>query len=82
MEHFDYDAPAELFGNRGRRGKPHPVRYRRFVSGADAVRFAIEAVPADVLAGITIESDEGRFNHAEIRALYDSPDYPLPRHAA
>ena len=79
MPHFDYSAPAEIFGNAGNRRKRHPIRYRRFTSGADAVQYAIEGVPADLLAGITLESDEDRFDHAAIRALYDSPDYPLAR---
>lgn len=82
MSPFDYSAPAELFGNRGKRGRPHPIRYRRFPTGADAVQFAIEGVPAELLVGITLESDEDRFDHAGIRALYESPEYPLARHAA
>ena len=79
MASFDYEAPAELFGNRGKRGRPHPLRYRRFPTGADAVQFAVEGVPADLLIGLTLESDEDRFDHSGIRALYDSPDYPLAR---
>ena len=79
MATFDFAAPAELFGNRGKRGRPHPLRYRRFATGADAVQFAVESMPADLLAGLTLESDEERFDHSGIRALYDSPDYPLAR---
>ena len=82
MSQFNYAAPAELFGNRGHKGRPHPVRYRRFASGAEAVRFAVEAVPAALLVGLTLESDEDRFDHSGIRQLYESPDYPLDRDAA
>jgi hypothetical protein len=81
MANFDYSAPAELFGSGGTGRRKHPIRYRRFSSGADAVRFAIEGVPAALLAGIVLESDEDRFDHAGIRALYDSPNYPLAKEA-
>lgn len=55
------------------------MAYRRFDSGAAAVRFAIEALPPALLSGAVLESDEQRFDHRGIRALYDSADYPLAR---
>jgi hypothetical protein len=79
MAPFNYSAPAEIFGSGGVGKRKHPVRYQRFSSGAHAVRFVIEGVPATLLTGIVLESDEDRFDHAGIRALYDSPDYPLER---
>jgi hypothetical protein len=79
VANFDYTAPAELFGSRRHQGRPHPIRYRRFSSSAAALQFAVEQVPAPLLLGLILECDENRFDHADIRELYDSPDYPLDR---
>jgi hypothetical protein len=82
MKGFDYAAPAEVYASRGRGASPRPVIYRRFTSGAEAIRFVIEELPADVLFGTVIEADEQRFDAAAIRNLYDSGTYPLLRRAA
>jgi hypothetical protein len=79
MSDFDYRAPAEVFACRSRGSSPRPVTYRRFESGAEAVRFAIEELPSDVLFGTVLEVNEQRFDAAQIRKLYDSKDYPLQR---
>ena len=75
---FDYKAPAEVFAGRSMRG-PRPMRYQRFETGAEALRFAIEVLPRANLLGAILEADERRYWHAEIRKLYYSPGYPLPR---
>jgi hypothetical protein len=75
---FDYAAPAELFPSRNRKAR-RLMTYRRFETGAEAVRFAIEELPAVLFLGAFIEMDEERFDHNEIRRLYDSDDFPLPR---
>jgi hypothetical protein len=75
---FDYNAPAEVFAGRSMRG-PRPMRYQRFETGAEALRFAIEVLPRANLLGAILEANERRYWHAEIRKLYDSPGYPLPR---
>jgi hypothetical protein len=80
MPVFDYAAPAEIFGSGGFSRRRHPIPYRRFNTGAEALRFAVEEIPASLLAGLVMEADENRFDHVEIRALYDSGDYPLERH--
>src|SRR5262249_6740068 len=61
------------FPNRGMRGRP--VGYRRFVRAAEAIRFAIEKLPAQALLGAWLEVT--RFDAAGIRSLYKHADYPL-----
>jgi hypothetical protein len=78
MSKFDYNAPAELFPSRNRK-VANNVRYQRFDKAADAIRFAIEELPAPQLLGTYIEIDEERLGHQDIRALYDSENYPLKK---
>lgn len=80
MRTLDYNAMAELYP--GKRAKFTAVRYRRFDTAAEAVRFAIEEMRPELLNGSLLEVDERRFDGAEIRALYDAADYPLPRQVA
>jgi len=54
--------------------------YRRFAEAADAIRFAIEGLPSDLLVGTFLEVDEKRYGFAEIRRLYEQAAYPLTRH--
>ena len=80
MERFDYTAPAEMFMTRTKRMRRLPIAYRRFATAAQAIQFAIEEVPAPLLVGAVMEVAEERFDHREIRALYDRTGYPLLRH--
>jgi hypothetical protein len=80
LSKFDYRAPAELFPSRIRKGK-QLVKYRRFDTAADAIQFAMEELPAPALLGAFIEIDQARLGHADIRELYESPDYPLKKQA-
>jgi hypothetical protein len=78
---FDFDAPAEIFWSAAPGVARGPMRYRRFGSGAQAIRYAIEELPAALLGGSVIEVNEARFDARQIRELYDCPAYPLPRTA-
>lgn len=78
---FDYAAAAELFGGAGRKGSSKGFVYNRFDSAAEALRFAVEVAPAQTMLGAYLEVDEGRFDLAQIRLLYDSARYPLQRRA-
>jgi len=76
---FDYEATAELFPAKNRRTTRHSVSYKRFTRAADAVRFAIEELPPELLLGSYLEVDEMRFDRNGIRRLYQSARYPLAR---
>jgi hypothetical protein len=78
MSKFDYAAPAELFPSRNRK-VVNKIKYRRFDRAADAIRFAVEELPEPLLLGAFIEINEERLGHKDIRALYDSVDYPLTK---
>jgi hypothetical protein len=78
-EEFDYQATAELFTSKSIRVRSRVIKYMRFNQVADAIRFAIEQLPADVLLGAYLEIDEKRYDSLGIRRLYDRPGYPFPR---
>src|SRR5262245_29863099 len=79
MSTFDYDAEAELFPGVGRSSRRQPVGYRRFAKAAEALRFAIEELAPEALAGAALEVGDQRFDSHGIRRLYESSDYPLAR---
>jgi hypothetical protein len=72
---FDYNAPAELFPTPSKTN----LRYKRFDTAAEALRFAVEKIPAPALVGAYLEVDEARFGTQEIRYLYENAAYPLTR---
>ena len=81
MDKFNYNAPAELFPSRNRK-IAKKVKYRRFDRAAEAIRYAVEELPEPLLLGAFIEMDNERLGHKDIRALYDSADYPLTKRAS
>jgi hypothetical protein len=82
MAAFDYSTEAELFPTRNRKSRRSPLKYRRFTQAADAIRFAIEELPSELLLGAYLEVDEERYGSEDIRRLYESTRYPLPRRTA
>jgi hypothetical protein len=72
---FDYGIPAELFMGK-RKGGPRQLRYRRFATAAEAIRFAVEELPA---ARALMQVGDQRFDGDDIQRLYESNDYPLQR---
>jgi hypothetical protein len=71
---FDYGMPAELFMGK-RKGGPRQLRYRRFATAAEAIRFAVEELPAVRALGAWMQVGDQCFDGDDIRRLYES--YPL-----
>ena len=82
MAYFDYGAAAELFPGRQRTKMMAAVAYIRFAAAAEAIRYAVEEIPANSFLGTFLEVNEERFDCDGIRRLYDSAEYPLPRQPA
>jgi hypothetical protein len=80
-EPFDYRTEAELFSAVKQKFRRSPLAYRRFAHAADAIRFAIEELPSQLLIGTYLQIDEERYQGKDIRRLYESLDYPLVRRA-
>lgn len=76
---FAFEAPAEIYSSSGSRAGKGPMNYRRFQSSAEAIRFAVEELAQILQRGTVMEVGDDRFEFADIRALYDSEDYLLPR---
>jgi len=79
MSTFDYSMEAELFPTRSRKTGRGAFSYRRFARAAEAIRFAVEELPPELLVGAFLEVDEERFDSAGIRRLYEDRGYPLAR---
>jgi len=73
---FDYAASAELFMPKRKRGARQPLSYRRFATAAEAIRFAIEELPAVPALGPWMQVGDERFSSDDIRRLYESTSYP------
>lgn len=79
MSPSKFNSPAELFSSRSSRaGRFSGLRHRRFDTLAEAVKYAVEEIPAQ-LSFATIDCGGSSFRGAEIRSLYGRPDFPLPR---
>ena len=76
---YDYGVPAELFMAKGKGGPRQPLSYRRFPTAAEAIRFAVEDLPAVRSLGAWMQVGDERFDGDDIQRLYESDDFPLPR---
>ena len=77
MSLFDYSAPAELFLAKSTKGRRE--KYRRFITAAEALRYAIEVLRTPKAFGTWLEVGDERFNSTEIHRLYEADDYPLSK---
>ena len=59
-----------------------PIGYGRFAQAADAIRFAIEEIPPELLLAAQLKVAEERFNGDGIPRSYESVEYLLARRAA
>jgi hypothetical protein len=82
MTRFDYASPAELFFSRRKLRTARGVTYLRFATAAEAIRYAVEELPAAAFPGTYLEVNEERFDSGAIRRLYDADEYPLARPSA
>ena len=89
MTIFDYSTEAELsptasevvLFHAGGRKMRLPVGYGRFARASDAIRFAIEELPPELLLATQLKVAEEKFDGDGIRRLYESVEYPLARRA-
>lgn len=77
----DYAASADLYTGFSR-SRARRIRYLRFPTTAEAIRFAIEHIPHAELAGVVLETGDERHEGEAIRALYAAVAYPLERQLA
>lgn len=78
MTDFDYAAMAEVYSGRGS-ARSRSIRYNRFDTAADALRFVNEVLPGELRTSAVMESNEERFKGAQIVSLYNDLAYPLVR---
>jgi hypothetical protein len=76
----DYLVPAEVYATPGR-GVRRAMFYRKFPSLAAAVQFVAEDLPPGMVHA-AVETEDERFEGADLKALYEAEDYPLPRISA
>lgn len=80
MTRIDYSAPAELFPGRNARVS-RPIKYKRFNSTAEAIRYAVEDMPAALLRGAYLELEGQRLDGIQILNIYNAETFPLERAA-
>lgn len=78
-DNFDYAQPAELYPGSATFRFNKVARYMRFPSAAEAIQFAVEEMPRDLLRNAVLEVDSGRFVGQSIFDLYMAGMYPLAR---
>ena len=76
MAAVNYNAPDDLFPARSKTGR-RPIGYRRFGTAAEAIRFAVEQMPCELLDGTILEIERAMVDGVGIRVSYESVDFPL-----
>jgi hypothetical protein len=77
MNRFDYLAPAELFVGKSRvSARGSPMRYLRFPTSAEAIKYAVESLETPALLGAALVVGEDRYEGPEILALYEGSASP------
>ena len=79
MDAQDYRMEADLFFSKRVNHKDKSLTFRRFRCAADAIRYAVEELSPDMLAGCSLEVNGLHYFGREIRPLYDSEAFPLRR---
>jgi hypothetical protein len=79
MIYFNYNASVDFYSRRSPGKKASSLTFQRFDTAAEAIRFAIEDLPSAAFGGCMLEADGERFGAKELKELYASPRYPLPR---
>jgi hypothetical protein len=71
---FDYTAPGELYWQKHKGlGIGNGLTYRRFGTGAEAIGFAVEHVPASTFSTCLLEIRGERFGSKELRSTRQAP---------
>jgi hypothetical protein len=72
---FNYSAPHRFV----RRARVQRSTVSALLEAAEAIRYAVEKLPAEALPTTSIEVDDERYDAKQIRALYENENYPLAR---
>jgi len=64
---FDYGIPAELFMAKRKGGPRQRLHYRRFATAAEAIRFAVEELPAVRTLDAWMQVGDQRFDGDDIQ---------------
>jgi hypothetical protein len=77
QENFNYGAGAELFPpRRPSQTGLRSLSYKRFLAASEAIQFAMETLPPAILRNTFLQVDDDRYDHLDIRRLYESLEYP------
>jgi hypothetical protein len=79
MTDFNYEIPGEFYSRKHQGTKSTGLTYQRFKTAAEAIRFALEALPPAALNSSMLEAGGDRYWGKELRTLYADPKYPLRR---
>lgn len=79
MEAQDYRMEAALFFAKSASTRQKSLSFKRFPQAAEAIRYAVEDLAPKIFSSCSLEVNGEHYFGREIRPLYDSNDFPLPR---